>query len=215
MANEEKPQQDKVAKPAVKKATRKKAPAKKRATAKKTATKKAVSGKPVAKKIAAKAASTEDMDKGNEEVVVAVPLEKPSTPPQPPSQPTTATRQVWWRAAIMVAVVVLIFTAIRNATHDELSITDKSVAPSPWASQESGMETGQPHPWELAPAPQADNFNEPPLYYTPPTQQPAPRSEPWQATQRDTPLQTKPFYPPPPGPYGFAPSTDNSTPYPR
>ncbi len=208
MAENEKPQHEKKAKPAVKKATKKKASTKKRTTAKKAvkkkpAPKKRTTKQPTPTLIPAAANNAPPPPTAKVEVVVERPVQN--------ATPSPAPRHVWWRAALMVAVVVLLFITIRNAVHNDPVIADKTMAPNPWGAASPSIEMAQPHPWELAPAPQAGDFGAQAPHYTPQTQQPMPRLEPWQAPSDTAPT----FYPPPPGPYGSTSSASEAAPYPR
>jgi DnaK suppressor protein len=206
MTDKEKPQQEEKIKPAVKKATKKKASTKKRTTAKK-----AVKKKPAPKKLATKqptptpapAAANDAPPPSTTRVEVVV--------ERPVQQTSPAARHIWWRAALMVAVVVLLFVTIRNTVHNDPAIADKTMAPNPWGEASPSIEMSQPHPWELAPAPQAGDLGAQAPYYTPRPQQPLPRLEPWQAPSDTAPT----FYPPPPGPYGNTSSANETAPYPR
>jgi hypothetical protein len=224
MADENNPQQDETAKPAVKKVTKKKASTRKRTAPKKAATKRSAQKKkaitktapaPVAEETPTPPKPEATETRTTDDAVVTVTLEKPKQSEPQPTQTATPIRHVWWRAALMVVVVAVLFIAIRNAAHNEPTVAGKSVAPAPWATEEPNVEMAQPHPWELAPEPQFGNSNNQPPYYAPQAQQVSPRLEPWQTPQSDPTLQTQPYYPPPPGPYGSVSATDNTTPYQR
>jgi hypothetical protein len=205
MADEEKPQKAKTAKSAVKKAARKKATSKKRATPKRAAAKKHAKKRDAAVSTPATAAKNDTQPPPSATIEVSV--EHPTSTSAATSKP----RYVWWRAALMAAVVVLLFVTIRNAVHKEPAIAEKGMAPNPWGETSPSMASEQPHPWELAPAPQAGDFNTQQPNYSPPSPQPAYRPEPWQPMS-DT---AQPYYPPPPGPYGTPPPADEAVPYPR
>lgn len=211
MADEEKPQQGKAAKPAVKKTTRKKATGKKRTAPKKAAAKKATAKKRAVKKAAATTPSPTAAANDTKSPPPATRAEALLERPEAASTVASKPRYVWWRAALMAAVVVLLFVTIRNAADKEPVIAEKGIAPNPWGETSPSREAAQPHPWELAPAPLAGDFNTQQPNYAPPSQQPTFRLEPWQPLSDAT--QT--YYPPPPGPYGSPPSADEAMPYPR
>ncbi len=190
MAEEEKPQAEAAEKAAPKKAARKKASTKKRAAPKKRAAKKRV-----AKKSATPTSETE----------IRVTLEKGSaaaaTSGSPTPQNAVPTPQVWWRAALMIGVVVLVFSYIRQAAHDDGITVNKGIAPSPWASDAPLEESAQPHPWELAPLPEGNDFAAPQPYAPQPGQQAYPGLDPWQPSANAVEQTPQPYYPPPPGYY--------------
>lgn len=210
MAEEEQSPQAEPATPK-KKAVKKRAPAKKRAAPKKAA----------AKKSSVKKAAPihADKPKNVEENTINVTPQKPE--PTNRSHNTFATgktnptRHIWWRAALMLGVVILIFVYIRDATHTG-DIASKNMASNPWATDEaSNTESAPPHPWELAPLPEGGNTSAEQPDVAPHPWQTSPQAEPWLPPQSATTGSSQPFYPPPPGPYGYPSTADNNTPFQR
>lgn len=209
MAEEKKTPQEKAAAPK-KTAVKKRATAKKRPAPKKTA----------AKKSAAKKAAPIHAEKTArvEESTIHVTLQtaestRQSQPPFASGKPDPA-RHIWWRAALMLGVVILIFAYIRDAAQTG-DIASKDMAPNPWATDSAtNAETAQPHPWELAPLPEGGNVSPAQTDTAPHPWQAAPQPETWQPPQSAATEPALPFYPPPPGPYGY-PSTGDSKTYPN
>ncbi len=204
---EEKPSPQKKAAAPKKKAAKKRAPVKKRAAPKKS----------VAKKSAPKKATPIHAEKTArvEESAIHVTLQAAESTRQ--SQPSFASgkpdpaRHIWWRAALMLGVVILIFAYIRDAAQTG-DIASKNMAPNPWATDNvTNAETAQPHPWELAPLPEGGNASPTQPGIAPHPWQTAPQPEPWQPNQNTAAAPAPTFYPPPPGPYGYPSTTDSNT----